>query len=98
MAGVTEDPPIATDETAQGDVLTPTNMRGKETIAARRALNFDSPTTSAQETMQAIMDQAKQNEQRLENMITENERLRQDFALEVAKSRETVRQGPERPF
>ena len=59
MAGVTEDPPIATDETAQGDDLTPANMLGKETIAARRALNFDSPTTSAQETMRAIMEQAK---------------------------------------
>ncbi|GMP73881.1 hypothetical protein CsSME_00031480 [Camellia sinensis var. sinensis] len=97
MAGVTEDPPIATDETAQGDDLTPANMLGKETITARRALNFDSPTTSAQEIMQAIMEQAKQNEQRLENMIAENERLRQDLALEVAKSREAVRQDPERP-
>ena len=97
MAGVTEDPPVAIDETAQGDDLTPANMLGKETIAARRALNFDSPTTSAQETMQAIMEQAKQNEQRLENMITENERLRQDLALEVAKSREAVRQDPKRP-
>ncbi|GMP85930.1 hypothetical protein CsSME_00038905 [Camellia sinensis var. sinensis] len=47
MAGVTEDPPVAIDETAQGDDLTPANMFGKETIAARRALNFESPTTSA---------------------------------------------------
>ena len=59
MAGVTEDPPIATNETAQRDDLTEANMLGKETIAARRALNFDSPTISAQETMQAIMEQAK---------------------------------------
>ena len=91
MAGGTEDPLIATDETAQGDDLTPANMLEKETIATRRALNFDSPTTSVQETMQAIMEQAKQYEQRLENMIAENERLRQDLALEVAKSREAVR-------
>ena len=60
MEGVTEDPPIATDEITQGDDLTPANMLGKETIAARRVLNFDSPTTSAQETMQAIIEQAKQ--------------------------------------
>ncbi|KAF5933291.1 hypothetical protein HYC85_029462 [Camellia sinensis] len=97
MAGVTEDPPAAIDETAQGDDPTPANMLGKETIAARRALNFDSPTTSGQETMQAIIEQAKQNEQRLENMIAENEHLRQDLALEVAKLREAMRQDPERP-
>ncbi|KAF5934633.1 hypothetical protein HYC85_030804 [Camellia sinensis] len=97
MAGVTEDPPVAIDETGQGDDLTPANMLRKETIAARRALNFDSPMTSAQETMQAIIEQAKQNEQRLENMIAENERLRQDLALEVTKSREAMRQDPERP-
>ena len=98
MEGVTQDPPIATDETTQRDDITPANMLGKETIAARRALNFDSPTTSAQETMQAIIEQAKQNEQRLENMIAENERLRQDLALEVAKSKEAARQDPERPL
>ena len=61
MADVTEDPPIATDETTQRDDLTPANMLEKETIVARRALNFDSPTTSAQETMQALMEQAKQS-------------------------------------
>lgn len=59
MEGVTKDPPVAIDETAQGNDLTPANMLGKETIAARRALNFDSPTTSAQEKRQAIMEQAK---------------------------------------
>ena len=47
--------------------------------------------------MQAIMEQAKQNEQRLENMIAENERLRQALALEVAKSKQAVRLNPERP-
>ena len=47
--------------------------------------------------MQAIMEQAKQNEQRLENIIAENERLRQDLALEVAKSKQAVHQDPERP-
>lgn len=62
MAGVTEDPPIVTDETTQRDDLTPTNMLGPETIAARRALNFGSPSTSAHKTMQTIMEQAKQNE------------------------------------
>ena len=97
MVGVTEDPLVAIVETAQGDDLTPANMLGKETIAARRALNFDSPTTSAQETMQAIIKQAKQNEQRLENMIVENERLRQDLALKVAKSRKAMRHDPDRP-
>ena len=97
MAGVTEDPPAAIDETAQGDDLTPGNMLRKKTITARHALNFDSPTTSAQETMQAIIEQAKQKEQRLENMIAKNERLRQDLALEVTKSREAMRQDPERP-
>ncbi|KAF5933101.1 hypothetical protein HYC85_029272 [Camellia sinensis] len=97
MVGVTEDPPVAIDETTHGDDLTLANMLGKETIAARRALNFDSPTTSAQETMQAVMEQAKQNEQRLQNMIAENERLRQDLALEIAKSREAMRQETEQP-
>ena len=97
MAGVTEDPPVDFDKTAQGDDLTPANMLGKETIAARRALNFDSPTTSAQETMQVIIEQAKQNEQRLENKIAENERLHQDLALEVTKSIEAMRQDPKRP-
>ena len=48
--------------------------------------------------MQAIMEQAKQNEQRLENMIAENERLRQDLALEVAKSNQATRQDPGRPL
>ena len=98
MAGVTEDPPIATDETTQLDNFTPTNMHGPENILARRALNFASPSTPEHEAMQAIMEQAKQNEQRLENMIAENERLRQDLALEVAKSKQAVRQDPERPL
>ncbi|GMP91334.1 hypothetical protein CsSME_00042079 [Camellia sinensis var. sinensis] len=90
MTGVTENPSIVTDETTQRDDLTPTNMLGRETITSRHALNFASPSTSEHETMQAIMEQAKQNEQRLENMIAENERLRQDLALEVAKSKQAV--------
>ena len=98
MAGVTEDPPIVTDETTQRDDLTPTNTLGPETIPTRPALNFASPSTPEHEAMQAIMEQAKQNEQRLENMIAENERLRQDLALEVAKSKQVVRQDPERPL
>ena len=48
--------------------------------------------------MQAIMEQAMQNEQRLENMIAENERLRKDLALEVAKSRQVTHQDPGRPL
>ncbi|KAF5932544.1 hypothetical protein HYC85_028715 [Camellia sinensis] len=72
MEGVTENPLVAIDETAQGDDLTPANMLRKETIAARHGLNFDLPTTSANETMQAIIEQAKKNEQRLEIMIAEN--------------------------
>ena len=71
-------------------------MLGLETIPSRRALNFASPSTPEHEAMQAIMEQAKQNEQRLENMIAENERLRQDLALEVAKSKQAVRLNPER--
>ena len=86
MADVTADPPIVTDETTQRDDLTLTTMLGPETIAARRALNFDSSSTSEHETLQAIMEHAKPNEQRLENMIAENERLREDLALEKAKS------------
>ena len=96
MAGVTEDPSIVTNENTQRDDLTLTNMLGPETIPARHALNFASLSTPEHEAMQAIMEQAKQNEQRLENMITENERLRQDLALEVAKSNQAVRQDPER--
>ena len=75
MAGVTEDPSVVADDLMPQDDTTPRNMLGPENIAAQRALNFDSPSTSAHETMQAIMDQAKQNEQRLENMMAENERL-----------------------
>ena len=85
-----EDPPIVTDETTQRDDLTPTNMLGPETIPARRALNFTSPSTPEHEAMQAIVEQAKQNEQRLENMIAENERLCQDLAPEVAKSKQAA--------
>ena len=98
MVGVTKDPPIVTDKTTQRDDLTSSNMLGPETILARRALNFASPSTSEHEAMQAIMEQAKQNEQRLENMIAENEHLRQDLALEVAKSKQIACQDPERPL
>ena len=81
MASVTEDPPIVADETTPRDDLTPRNMLGPENITVRRDLNFDSiaqtsPLTSMHETIQMIMDQAKQNEQRLENMMAENECLR----------------------
>ena len=48
--------------------------------------------------MQAIMEQAKQNEQWLENMMSENERLRQDLVLEVAKSQQAAHQDPGRPL
>lgn len=98
MAGVTKDTPVVADDLTPRDDTTPSNMLGPENITARRALNFDSPSTSTHETMQAIMDQAKQNEQRLENIIDENERLRQDLALEVAKSQQAARQDPGRPL
>ncbi|GMQ05439.1 hypothetical protein CsSME_00050461 [Camellia sinensis var. sinensis] len=90
MADVTEDSLIVTDENTQVDVFTPTNTYGPELIPARRVLKFASPSTPEHEAMQAIMEQAKQNEQRLENLIDENERLRQDLALEVAKSKQAV--------
>ncbi|GMQ02685.1 hypothetical protein CsSME_00048797 [Camellia sinensis var. sinensis] len=95
MAGVTVDPSVTADDHTPRDDTTPRNMLGPENIAARRALNFDSvaqtsPSTSVHETMQAIMDQAKQNEQRLENMMAENECLLQDLALEVAKSQQAA--------
>ncbi|GMP54818.1 hypothetical protein CsSME_00019858 [Camellia sinensis var. sinensis] len=83
---------IANDGTPSDDV-TPRTMLGPENIPARKALKFDpvaqtSPSTSMQETMQTIMDQAKQNEQRLEDMVADNERLRKELALELAKSQQ----------
>ncbi|CAL5344537.1 unnamed protein product [Camellia sinensis] len=83
MASVTEDPLTVTVDPIPQDETTPTNLLGTETIAARCALNFVSPSTLEHETIQAIMEQAKQNEQKLENMIAENERLREDLALEM---------------
>ena len=56
MEGVTQDSLIATDAITQRVDLTPANMLKKEIIATRRALNVDSQTTSAQETMLAIME------------------------------------------
>ena len=38
--------------------------------------------------MQTIMDQGKRNEQRLEEMAADNERLRKELALELAKSQQ----------
>ena len=75
MASVMEDPSTVTVDPIPQDETTPTNMLGTETIAARCALNFVSPSTSEHGAMQAILEQAKQNEQRLENMIAENEHL-----------------------
>ena len=61
MAGVTADPPVVADDVTPRDEITPRNMLGPENITTQRALNFDlvaqtSPSTSANETMQAIMD------------------------------------------
>ncbi|GMP47905.1 hypothetical protein CsSME_00015453 [Camellia sinensis var. sinensis] len=92
---MTEDPPMVTDDTTQRYDLTPTNMHGSEIIPARRALHCASPSTPEHEATQAIVEKAKQNEQRLANMIAENERLRQDLASEVEKSKRVVRQAPE---
>ncbi|GMQ11259.1 hypothetical protein CsSME_00053955 [Camellia sinensis var. sinensis] len=102
MAGVTEDPPIVADQTTPRDDFTPRNMLGPENITARRALNFDlvaqtSPSTLMHEIMQMIMDQTKQNEQRLKNMMAENERLHQDLALEVTKSQQAACQDGGQP-
>ena len=44
------------------------------------------------------MEQAKQNEQRLENMIAENDRLYHDLALKVAKYKQAISLDPERPL
>ena len=41
--------------------------------------------------MRAIIEQTKQNEQRLESMIAENERLLENFALEMVKSIQAAR-------
>ena len=95
MEGVTQDSPIATDAITQRVDLTPENMLEKESIAARHALNVDSQTTSAQETMLAIMERAKKTKHSLDNTIAENERLRRDLALEIAKSKQIVRQVSE---
>ena len=95
MTDATEDPPIVADDTTQIDDFPPTNTHGPELLPARRVLNFASPSTPEHEAMQAIMEQAKRNEQRLENLIDENERLRQELALEVAKSKQVGPQNPE---
>lgn len=97
MASVTENPPTVTVDPIPQNETTLTTMLGTETFTARRALNFASPLTSEHEATQAILEQAKQNEQRLENMIVENKHLHQDLALEVAKSKQVAYQGPERP-
>lgn len=91
---MTEDPPAVADNLMPQVDTTPSTMLGPENITTQKALNFD----SANETMQAIMDQAKQNEQRLENMMAENEHLRQDLALEVAKSQQAARQDLSQPL
>ncbi|GMP88002.1 hypothetical protein CsSME_00040152 [Camellia sinensis var. sinensis] len=95
MAGVTDDPSLVADNVTPRDDVTPRNLLGPENITTRRALNFNpvaqtSPSTSMQETMQTIMDQAKRNEQRLEDMATDNERLCKELALEVAKSQQAA--------
>ena len=69
MKDVTDDPPMATDETAQRDDFAPANTLGKETVAQRRASNSNSPTTSTKETMQATVEQARQIQQSLDNKI-----------------------------
>ncbi|KAF5948370.1 hypothetical protein HYC85_014327 [Camellia sinensis] len=56
MVSVTKDPLTVTVDLIPQDETTPTNLLGTETIAARRALNFASPSTSEHETMQAIME------------------------------------------
>ena len=90
MADVTEDPLIVTDENTQVDIFTPTNTHGPVLLPVRRILNFAPPSTPEHEAMQEIKEQAKKNEQRLENLIDENEHLRQDLASEVAKSKQAV--------
>ncbi|KAF5937462.1 hypothetical protein HYC85_024968 [Camellia sinensis] len=62
MVGVTEDPPMVTDDTTQRYDLTPTNMHGPEIIPARHALHCASPSTPKHEATQAIMEKTKQNE------------------------------------
>ena len=78
MAGVTEDPPIADDETAQRGDLIPANSLGPKTIAARLASDLFSSPNPTQKTIQATMAQARQTKQRLDNIIAENECLRRD--------------------
>jgi len=86
---------IVADDVTPRDDITPRNMLGPENITVRRALNFDpvaqtSPSTSVQETVQMIMDQAKRNGQCLEDMMAENEHLRKELALQLAKSQQAA--------
>ena len=94
MAGVIDYPSIVADDVTPRDGITPRNMLGSENIIARQAFNFNpvaqtSPSTFVQETVQT-MDQAKQNEQRLKDMMTENERLHKELALVLAKSQQAI--------
>ena len=97
MAGVTEDPPIATDKTAQRGDLIPASSLGPTTIAATLASNLLLSSNPMPKTIQVTMAQARQIKQRLDDIIAENKRLRRDLASEVAKSKQTVRQASERP-
>ena len=98
MESVTEDPLIATDEAAQRGDLILANSLGPKTIAARLALDLCSSSNPTQKTIQATMTNARQTKQRLDNIIAKNERLRRDLALEIAKSKQTVRQALEQPL
>lgn len=92
MADLTNYPPFVADD------VTLRTLAGPENITTRRALNFDpvdpltqsSHSTPVQETMRTIMDQAKQNEQWLEEMEANNKRLCKELALELAKSQRTT--------
>ena len=48
--------------------------------------------------MQATKAQARQTQQRLANIIAENERLCRDLASEITKSKQTVPKASERPL
>ncbi|XP_028058964.1 uncharacterized protein LOC114262767 [Camellia sinensis] len=95
MEDITDDLPLTANDVTLRDDVTPRTMLSPKNITAQRALNFDpmtqtSSSTLMQETMQTIMNQAKRNEQHLEDMAAEKERLRKELALKLAKSQPTA--------
>ncbi|XP_028065577.1 uncharacterized protein LOC114268587 [Camellia sinensis] len=62
----------------QVDVFTPTNTHGLELLPARRVLNLVSLSTPEHEAMQAIIEQAKQNEQRPSEAVAPPDSTRRD--------------------